>query len=46
MAPCGAINTRGAYLFSMALSWAGLRHGVEVLGDDIVVDGQLGVIGD
>jgi len=46
MTPSGAGNTRGEYLFSMALSWAGLRSGVGVLGDDTVVDGEIGVIGD
>jgi len=46
MAPSGAGNARGAYLFSMALSWARLRSGVGVLGDDTIVDGKLGVIGD
>ena len=46
MGPSGVGNTRGAYLFAMALSWAGLRSGVGVLGDDTVVDGELGVIHD
>ena len=45
MAPSEACNTRGAYLFAMALSWAGLRSGVGVPGDDTVVDGELGMIG-
>jgi len=30
----------------MALSWARLKRGVGVPGDDTVVDGELGVIGD
>ena len=46
MGPSGVGNTRGAYLFSMALSWAGLRSGVGVPGDDTIVDEELGVIGD
>lgn len=46
MGPSGVGNTRGAYVFAMALSWAGLISGVEVPGDDIVVDEELGVIGD
>ena len=46
MSTSGVGNTRGSYLFAMALSWVGLRSGVEVLGDDRIVDGELGVIGD
>jgi len=46
MAPSGAGNIIGAYLFTMALCWAGLRSGVGVPGDDTIVDGELGVIGD
>jgi len=45
MAPSGAGNTRGAYLFTMALSWAGLRSEVWVLEDDTVGNGELGMIG-
>jgi len=44
MAPCGVGNTRGAYLFAMALSWVGLRTRVGVPRGGTKVDGELGVL--
>jgi len=45
MAPSGACKIRRAYLFSMAISWDGLKCGVEALEDDAVVEDELGPIG-
>jgi len=33
-------------LFSIVVSWEGLRCGVEVLGDDAAVDEELGLVED
>ena len=46
MAPRRVGNRRGAYLFSVALGWAGLRGGVWIPGDDTIGDGEVGVMGD
>ena len=41
MAASGAGKTRGAYVFSMAISWEGIKCGVEALEDDAVVEDEL-----
>ena len=39
--PSGACKARGAYLFAMAISWDGLKCGVEALEDDAAVEDEL-----